>query len=67
MKAKVISLDSKKEEQIREEMAMTPEQRMNLAFQLIELAIAFSPEKELINEEDKSIPWINLKLKNGKS
>lgn len=67
IKPQIISLTEKKEQQILEEMNMTPEQRLILAFQLIELAIEITPGKKLKSLEDSSIEWIELKMKHGQT
>ena len=60
-KAKIISLKEKKKDQEFEEINMTPEQRILLTFELMDLAIAISPSKKLTSYDEGSIAWIELK------
>ena len=60
-KAQIISLKEKKKDQEMEEINMTPEQRLLLAFELMDLAIAISPSKKLTSYDDGSIAWLELK------
>ena len=62
-KAQIISLQEKKKDQEMEEINMTPEQRLLLVFQLMDLAIAISPASELLSYDDGSITWLELKLR----
>lgn len=57
------SVESMREAQIQDEMNMTPAQRVELVFQLMDLAIALSPDKRLESRRDDNIQWIELKLK----
>ena len=61
----MIPLDDKEKDQIREQMAMTPQERMNIACQLIDFAKAFAVEKEPSVDSDvpDSIRWIILSVK----
>jgi len=61
IKPQVIDFKNKKSAQEKEELAMTPEQRLELMFQLIDLSIALTPSKELPRQDD-SIQWIDLHL-----
>ena len=63
MKAELFSLDNKDDLQRRREMELSPAERWNLAFQLIELARAISPNKLLEPPKDDWIAWIELKPK----
>lgn len=65
MKAQIIPLAQKKDAQVQEEKLMTPEERMLLAFQLIELAKAFASEKAPLQDDQSGIKWINLRMKDG--
>lgn len=47
----------------KKESHMTPEQRLELAFQLIDLAIAVSPTGKLTTSKKDNISWIELRLK----
>lgn len=57
------SIDSMREAQMRDEMKMTPEQRLELVFQLIDLAIAISPDHKLKSSDRDNLPWIELHFK----
>lgn len=61
IKPQVIDFKHKKSAQEKEELDMTPEQRLELTFQLIDLSIAITPSKEL-PQQDGSIKWIDLHL-----
>jgi hypothetical protein len=45
-------------------MKMTPQQRIDLVFQLMDLAIIMSPNKKIESSHVEDIPWIELRLKN---
>lgn len=64
-KAVLFNIDEKKDDQERIEMAMTPEERLFLVLDLMDLSIALSPEKSLPSKDDQ-IEWIELKFKNTK-
>ncbi len=66
-KAKLTTHKEMEAEKIREDMAMTPKQRLMLALQLMETAIALSPDKTLHSQDDGGIKWIELKPKDGKA
>lgn len=57
------NIDAIHEAQMKERMNMTPEQRLDIAFQLIDLAIAFSPNKKLTSAGKDNLPWIELHFK----
>lgn len=59
------NVESMREAQVQDEMNMTPTQRVELVFQLMDLAIALSPNKKLESRHDDNIQWIELKLKDG--
>ena len=61
------SVELMREARMRDEMKMTPAQRMELVFQLMDLAIALSPKKKLESSHDDKIQWIELNLKDGVS
>jgi len=49
------------EEQIREDIAMTPLERLTLAFKISDFAITLRPTDDTIKEESSSIQWIELR------
>lgn len=57
-KAKVITLQEMSEAQVQEDIAMTPLERFELAFQLAEFALEFNPQER--PAEDYALPWIEL-------
>lgn len=46
-KAQFIRFDEKKDQQLQDDIRMTPQERFKRMFQLIELSLAFSPTKKL--------------------
>lgn len=52
------------EERLKEDMAMTPQQRVALGFRLADFAMEFSKERRLPSKKD-NIRWRELTLKNG--
>jgi len=50
----LIDLDDKKDAQILQDMAMTPLQRWEKMFQLIEFSVAFSKDKKLLHDEKEN-------------
>lgn len=46
-KAQFIRLDEKKDQQVQEDIRMTPQERFKRMLQLIELSLSFSPTKKL--------------------
>jgi hypothetical protein len=65
-KAVIFDIDDKKKDQVAAEMLMTPNERLLLCLNLMELSLALSKDKRLVQNPD-DIQWIELKLKNGKS
>lgn len=61
IKPQVIDFKDKKLAQEKEDLTMTPEQRLELMFQLIDLSVALTPSKEL-SQAENSIQWIDLHL-----
>jgi hypothetical protein len=59
-KAKITSPAAMSEEQIKEDIAMTPLERLNLAFQISDFALELHPNQETIKTESSSIQWIEL-------
>lgn len=60
-KAKITTLEDMSEEQIREDISMTPLERLYVAFQISDFARELCPEQETIEEESSSINWIVLR------
>ena len=48
------------EAQVKEDISMTPLQRLDLAFKISDFAVAFDRERETSKEESTSIQWIEL-------
>lgn len=59
-KAIITSPAAMSEEQIREDIAMTPLERLTLAFKISDFAFELRPGNETIKEESSSIQWIEL-------
>ena len=60
-KAIITSPAAMSEEQIKEDIAMTPLERLTLAFKISDFALTFRPSNETIKEESSSIQWIELR------
>lgn len=58
----ISSIESKKDDQRVEEMRMTSQQRFDLAFEMIELALAVTPNHQFPPPDD-GIKWIELRMK----
>ena len=64
-KAELINLELKKDDQRIAEMSLTPQQRIDRVFQLMDLATLMSSTSEIAPSSHKDhIPWIELRLKN---
>ena len=59
-KAKITTLAAMSEEQVKEDISMTPLERLTLAFQISDLAIELHQNHETVEEETSSIQWIEL-------
>lgn len=59
-KAKITSPAAMSEEQIKEDIAMTPLERLTLAFKISDLALELHPNSGTINEGSSAIQWIEL-------
>lgn len=59
-KATITSPRKMSEGQVREDISMTPLQRLELAFKISEFAVDLHPDRETSKEESKSIQWIVL-------
>ena len=60
-KAQFINLSDKKDQQVLDDIRMTPEERFIKMFKLIELSLLFSPDKRLkVFSDDR---FIELKRK----
>lgn len=49
------------EEQLKEDMAMTPLERLELAFQISDFALALRQQHDAVKEEPSTTPWIELR------
>ena len=59
-KARIITPEVMTEEQIREDVSMSPLERLDLAFQLSDFALDLQRNHKTIKEESASIQWIEL-------
>lgn len=55
-----MSLEAMNEEQVLEDISMTPLERLHIAFQISDFALEIHREQETIQEESSSINWIVL-------
>ena len=60
-KAIITSPAAMSEEQIKEDIAMTPLERLTLAFKISDFALQLRPSNETIKEESSSTQWIELR------
>lgn len=60
-KAKILSPAAMSEEQVKEDIFMTPLERLILAFQLSDFALELRRDYETTKEEFSSIEWIELR------
>ncbi|HEX8039018.1 MAG TPA: hypothetical protein VF490_07690 [Chryseosolibacter sp.] len=60
-KAKITSPAAMSEEQLKEDIAMTPLERLTLAFKISDFARDLRPDKESIKEESPSIQWLEVR------
>jgi hypothetical protein len=60
-KAVITSPTAMSEEQIKEDIAMTPLERLTLAFKISDFAVELRPDNETTKEESSSIQWIELR------
>lgn len=63
-KAEFININEKKDSQRKAEMRMTPQQRIERVFQLMDLAIVMATKNKTASSHKDHIPWIELRLKN---
>ena len=59
-KATISSPSRMSENQISEDISMTPLQRLDLAFKISDFAVSFHRDGERRKEESTSIQWIEL-------
>jgi hypothetical protein len=59
-KARITSLEAMSDEQVKEDIAMTALERLNLAFQISDLALELRPKREVYKEESPAHQWIEL-------
>jgi hypothetical protein len=59
-KAQITSPAAMSDEQIKEDNAMTPSERLTLAFKISDFALELRPNQDTIAEESSSIRWIEL-------
>ena len=66
-KAKVTSPAAMSEEQIKEDIAMTPLERLTLAFKISDFALELRPGNAKVKEESSSVQWIELRKISSKT
>ena len=60
-KAKITSPAAMSEEQVNEDVAMTPLERLTLAFKISDFVLELRRDNETNREESSSIQWIELR------
>ena len=60
-KAKITSPADMSEDQVKEDIAMTPLERLTLAFKISDFALELRPDNETSEEESSCIQWIELR------
>lgn len=61
-KAKVTSPQIMSEEQLKEDISMSPMERLNLAFQISDFALELHPVPENFEDDPSPIRWIELRI-----
>lgn len=64
-KLKRTSHEEMEAEKIREDMAMSPQERLLLSLKLMDLSRALTPDNKLHSSENSTIKWKELKRKDG--
>lgn len=59
-KVKITSPEFMAQDQIRDDVAMTPSERLERAFEISDFALEIQQSQENANEEQSSIQWIEL-------
>ena len=59
-KAKITSPEAMAQDQIMEDISMTPLERLELAFQISDFALEIQQKRRTSEEESSSIQWIEL-------
>ena len=59
-KARITSPRARSKEQIKEDISMTPLERLNRAFQISDFALELNQNHETIEEQPWSIQWVGL-------
>jgi hypothetical protein len=65
LKASLFEIDTKKNQQIEDEMKMSAIERLYLTLDLMDLSLSLSKEKDLRQNED-DLNWITLKFVDAK-
>jgi hypothetical protein len=65
LKASLFEIDTKKNQQIEDEMKMSAIERLYLTLDLMDLSLSLSQEKDLQQNED-DLNWITLKFVDAK-
>ena len=63
-KVELFDIDQKKSDQRKAEMAMKPIDRLYLCLDLMDLSKSLSREKQLNPDQEDTLPWIELRMKN---
>lgn len=59
-KVKITSPEAMSDEQVREDIAMTPLERLHIAFQISDFALEIRPNPQVVEEESSPIVWVTL-------
>jgi hypothetical protein len=66
MKVELFDIKNKRDDQIKWSQKMTPNERLLLCLDLIDLSIALAPNKTIVTHSDDPIKWIQLRMKDAK-
>ncbi len=66
IKAEFFNPTLSSDEKVRDDISMTPQQRLSLAFRLADIALEIR-KGQIPPSKDENIIWHELKIKNGKA
>ncbi|MEQ8304842.1 MAG: hypothetical protein RIB47_15715 [Cyclobacteriaceae bacterium] len=66
MRAEVFNIERKRDDQVSWSKAMTPNERLLLCLDLIDLSLAIAKTNSFEIPQDDTVPWITLKLAHAK-
>lgn len=66
LKATLFDIETKKDQQVDDELSMSSIDRVYLTLDLMDVCLALSPDKTL-HQKDDEINWITLKFVDAKS